>query len=226
MSASLTAFAGVLLLAVLLSSLAHRTILSTAALFLVAGFVLGDGVLGVVSLKPGDELVATLAELALFTVLFTDGMRVGWPELRAGGSERPFVGGRANVQQVSEAACVGCAGNCFSVMADDIEGCVQRICVACGDASYIADSADCVNDADLEECACPCGGEEFAAAVGFAFRSDGEVRWGAPCQAGSRWSARRRRVIANRPRRRRRTGRRERGGIMRNRAASARCSAR
>ncbi|MFI7228361.1 cation:proton antiporter [Nonomuraea angiospora] len=83
MSASLTAFAGVLLLAVLLSSLAHRTILSTAALFLVAGFVLGDGVLGVVSLKPGDELVATLAELALFTVLFTDGMRVGWPELRS-----------------------------------------------------------------------------------------------------------------------------------------------
>ncbi|SEN55583.1 cation:proton antiporter [Nonomuraea pusilla] len=78
----LIAFAGVLLLAVLLSSLAHRTILSTAALFLVAGFLLGDGVLGVVSLKPGDDLVATLAELALFTVLFTDGMRVGWAELR------------------------------------------------------------------------------------------------------------------------------------------------
>ncbi|GAA2415620.1 hypothetical protein [Nonomuraea africana] len=34
----LTAFAGVLLLAVLLSSPAHRTILSTAALFLVAWF--------------------------------------------------------------------------------------------------------------------------------------------------------------------------------------------
>ncbi|MEV4176006.1 cation:proton antiporter [Nonomuraea sp. NPDC049709] len=78
----LTAFAGVLLLAVLVSSLAHRTILSTAALFLVAGFVLGDGVLGVVSVRPGDELVGTLAELALFTVLFTDGMRVGWKDLR------------------------------------------------------------------------------------------------------------------------------------------------
>ncbi|MFB4273967.1 MULTISPECIES: cation:proton antiporter [unclassified Nonomuraea] len=78
----LTAFAGVLLLAVLVSSLAHRTILSTAALFLAAGFVLGDGVLGVVSVRPGDELVGTLAELALFTVLFTDGMRVGWKDLR------------------------------------------------------------------------------------------------------------------------------------------------
>ncbi|QYC42120.1 K(+)/H(+) antiporter NhaP2 [Nonomuraea coxensis DSM 45129] len=82
MGVLLTAFACVLLLAVLLSSLAHRTILSTAALFLVAGFVLGDGVLGVISLEPGDDLVATLAELALFTVLFTDGMRVGWTELR------------------------------------------------------------------------------------------------------------------------------------------------
>ncbi|MEO3876787.1 cation:proton antiporter [Nonomuraea sp. B12E4] len=83
MGTLLTAFAGVLLLAVLLSSLAHRTILSTAALFLVAGFVLGDGVLGVISLRPGDDLVATLAELALFTVLFTDGMRVGWADLRS-----------------------------------------------------------------------------------------------------------------------------------------------
>ncbi|GAA5057081.1 NhaP-type Na+/H+ or K+/H+ antiporter [Thermocatellispora tengchongensis] len=78
----LTAFASVLLLAVLLSSLAHRTILSTAALFLVAGFVLGDGVLGVVSATAGDDVVGTLAELALFAVLFTDGMRVGWADLR------------------------------------------------------------------------------------------------------------------------------------------------
>ncbi|NUW44537.1 cation:proton antiporter [Nonomuraea rhodomycinica] len=83
MATLLTAFACVLLLAVLLSSLAHRTILSTAALFLVAGFVLGDGVLGVVSVKATDPLVGTLAELALFAVLFSDGMRVGWQDLRA-----------------------------------------------------------------------------------------------------------------------------------------------
>jgi NhaP-type Na+/H+ or K+/H+ antiporter len=82
MAGLLSAFACVLLLAVLLSSLAHRTILSTAALFLVAGFVLGDGALGLVSLTDDDEIVAILAELALFTVLFTDGMRVGWADLR------------------------------------------------------------------------------------------------------------------------------------------------
>jgi sodium/hydrogen antiporter len=77
----LLAYSAILLLAVLVSALAHRTVLSTAVLFLVAGFVLGDGVTGVVSLQPQDEIVAMLAELALFAVLFTDGMRVGWQDL-------------------------------------------------------------------------------------------------------------------------------------------------
>ncbi|RAY12286.1 sodium:proton antiporter [Actinomadura craniellae] len=83
MTTLLLVFAAVLLLAVLLSSLAHRTILSTAVLFLAAGFVIGDGVTGLVPLRPDDPVVATLAELALFAVLFTDGMRVGWADLRS-----------------------------------------------------------------------------------------------------------------------------------------------
>ncbi|TMR02163.1 sodium:proton antiporter [Actinomadura soli] len=83
MSHHLLAFAVMLLLAVLVSSLAHRTVLSTAALFLVGGFLLGDGVTDLVSLQPGDELVSGLAELALFAVLFTDGMHAGWQDLRS-----------------------------------------------------------------------------------------------------------------------------------------------
>ncbi len=79
----LLAFAALLLLAVLVSSLAHRTVLSTAALFLVGGFLLGDGTLGVLHIQPQDEIVSGLAELALFSVLFTDGMRVGLGELRS-----------------------------------------------------------------------------------------------------------------------------------------------
>jgi sodium/hydrogen antiporter len=81
--ALLLVFAVVLLLAVLLSALAHRTVLSTAVLFLVAGFVVGDGVFGVVDIDATTPVVATLAELALFAVLFTDGMRVGWADLRS-----------------------------------------------------------------------------------------------------------------------------------------------
>ena len=76
-------FSVVLLLAVLVSALAHRTILSTAVLFLAAGFLIGDGVFGLVELTPASPLVSTLAELALFAVLFTDGMRVGWADLRS-----------------------------------------------------------------------------------------------------------------------------------------------
>ncbi|MFI7577068.1 cation:proton antiporter [Micromonospora sp. NPDC049497] len=79
----LFAFAAVLLLAVLLSSLAHRTILSTAVLFLAAGFILGPETTGVLNITADSPIVATLAELALFTVLFTDGMRVGWADLRS-----------------------------------------------------------------------------------------------------------------------------------------------
>lgn len=83
MTAFLLAFAVSLVVAVLLSALAHRTVLSTAVLFLVAGFVLGEGVTGVVPLTPASPAVGGLAELALFAVLFTDGMRLGWRDLRA-----------------------------------------------------------------------------------------------------------------------------------------------
>jgi NhaP-type Na+/H+ or K+/H+ antiporter len=79
----LLAYSLVLLMAVLVSALAHRTVLSTAVLFLAAGLVLGDELTGVVSFGPNDEIVSTLAELALFAVLFTDGMRVGWRDLRS-----------------------------------------------------------------------------------------------------------------------------------------------
>jgi NhaP-type Na+/H+ or K+/H+ antiporter len=72
-------FALTLLAAVLLSGLAERTVLSTAALFLVIGFVAGS--VGLVEVRPEDPLVERLAELALFAVLFTDGMRIGAREL-------------------------------------------------------------------------------------------------------------------------------------------------
>ncbi len=79
----LLVYAATLLVAVLISARAHRTVLSTAVLFLGVGILLGDGSLGVIPLQPEDELVQVLAELALFAVLFTDGMKVGWRELRA-----------------------------------------------------------------------------------------------------------------------------------------------
>ena len=83
----LLAFALTLLVAVLVSSLAARTVLSTAVLFLGAGSSsrLGRAALGESPLTLHDQpLVAALAELALFSVLFTDGMRITVRDLAAG----------------------------------------------------------------------------------------------------------------------------------------------
>lgn len=81
--AMVVAFAAVLLAAVLVSGLAHRSVLSTAVVFLVGGFLLGDGMFGVISVHPDDPVIATFAELALFSVLFTDGMKVTARDLRS-----------------------------------------------------------------------------------------------------------------------------------------------
>ena len=76
------AFGVVLLIAVLVSGLAHRSILSTAVIFLVAGYLLSGDMLGVVNVTSDDPVLAQFVELALFAVLFTDGMLIGFRDLR------------------------------------------------------------------------------------------------------------------------------------------------
>jgi NhaP-type Na+/H+ or K+/H+ antiporter len=78
------AYGVVLLISVSLSGVAARTVLSTALLFLVAGALLGPGGFGIVTQSAEDEIVAVLADIALFTVLFTDGQRASVPALREG----------------------------------------------------------------------------------------------------------------------------------------------
>lgn len=75
-------FGTALLVAVLLSGLAARSVLSTSLLFLLGGALVGDGALGLVHITAGSPIVAATADLALFTVLFTDGMHVSFPSLR------------------------------------------------------------------------------------------------------------------------------------------------
>ena len=76
-------FGVTLLIVVLISGFAARTVLSTALLFLAAGAITGNGGLGWIDIKPNDPVVVTLADLALFSVLYTDGMRAALPALRA-----------------------------------------------------------------------------------------------------------------------------------------------
>ena len=75
-------FSVTLAIAVLVSQLTQRTVLSTAVLFLVVGFLAGPKMLGFTTLSAHDPAVHQLASLALFSVLFTDGMEAGLNELR------------------------------------------------------------------------------------------------------------------------------------------------
>ena len=70
-------FAVALLAATLVSELASRSVLSTAVLFLCAGAITGPLGFDWVRLQPEDRAVETLVDVALFSVLFTDGMQLG-----------------------------------------------------------------------------------------------------------------------------------------------------
>jgi NhaP-type Na+/H+ or K+/H+ antiporter len=67
---------GLLVAGALLSGLARRSMLSLAALFVLAGFVLGDGVTGVVHFRANSGFVVDLANVALIVILFRDGLEV------------------------------------------------------------------------------------------------------------------------------------------------------
>lgn len=76
-------FSLALLVAVLVSELAGRSIVSVAVLFLLAGVVSGQGAAGWLPLHADSPVVARLAEFALVAVLFTDALKLGWDNLRS-----------------------------------------------------------------------------------------------------------------------------------------------
>jgi NhaP-type Na+/H+ or K+/H+ antiporter len=75
-------FAGALFVAALISEYAHRSIVSTSVLFLMVGFFAGPAFLGAITLEVRSDTLSTLAEIAMFTVLFTDGMEIDAKKLK------------------------------------------------------------------------------------------------------------------------------------------------
>src|SRR2546421_8517668 len=67
---------GMLVLGALISGLARRSFLSLTAVFVLGGFVLGKGGLGVIVFDPGSGFVSGLATVALIVILFRDGLAV------------------------------------------------------------------------------------------------------------------------------------------------------
>ena len=68
--------AALLVVGALISGVAHRSFLSLTALFVVAGFVLGEGGLEVLEFDPESGFVSSLAVVALILILFRDGLEV------------------------------------------------------------------------------------------------------------------------------------------------------
>jgi len=67
---------GLLVIGALASGLAHRSFLSLTAVFVLAGFLLGEGGVGVLHIDPRSGFVHDLTLVALIVILFRDGLEV------------------------------------------------------------------------------------------------------------------------------------------------------
>ena len=74
--ATVTVLGALLMVGALVSGLARRSMLSLAALFVLTGFVLGDGGLDLVDFRARSGFVTDLAFAALIVILFRDGLEV------------------------------------------------------------------------------------------------------------------------------------------------------
>ena len=82
------------------------------------------------------------------------------------------------VERIVHVVCQACGGTSLGLVIDDVEGYAERACRACDERTVMLDSADAAAEADAGEAACPCGGEVFNLAIGYAFfAGEDEVRW-------------------------------------------------
>jgi len=80
-------------------------------------------------------------------------------------------------EHFAEAVCV-CGHKTFHLVVDDEEGAAIRICTACEEQHPIGDSKEYLEDAELEECECPCGEEAFEITAGVAlYAESNDVKW-------------------------------------------------
>lgn len=82
--------------------------------------------------------------------------------------------------KIVPSVCGACGGRVFSVLVT--ESGAERECSGCGGRAFVADSEEFWNEESWEDdepgvAGCPCGGEEFEAAVAFSLGGDGSVRW-------------------------------------------------
>jgi len=80
-------------------------------------------------------------------------------------------------EHFADAVCK-CGEKLFRLALDENEGVAVRTCVACKAEHPIGDSDEFLDEAEPQECGCPCGQEEFEITVGVALYGGSEdVRW-------------------------------------------------
>ncbi len=92
---------------------------------------------------------------------------------------KEFAAGGYEVRDVrSLGVCAGCGSSAgYRLRVDDEQGVAERTCAGCELVTLMLDSAEFIDEAELEGVACPCGGEVFDVAVGFAFTAHSQVKW-------------------------------------------------
>jgi hypothetical protein len=80
-------------------------------------------------------------------------------------------------QRIDDLKCE-CGSELLELLTDDEEGAAVQRCPACQRQTPIGDSAEYLDDAELEECECLCGSSRFEISTGSAFYEDStDVRW-------------------------------------------------
>lgn len=81
--------------------------------------------------------------------------------------------------QFADTQCV-CGGRTFRLRLDETAGAAVRICARqnCANVHPICDSEEYLDDAELEDCECPCGGDEFEITIGVhLYNGTEDVKW-------------------------------------------------
>lgn len=97
---------------------------------------------------------------------------------------KPKAGTKAQAKPKKAAAALSptadgtCGGRLFTLTFDDGAGAAVRKCVLCKDEHPIGDSADYLDEADLDEAECVCESPKLEITVGVSLYADSEdVRW-------------------------------------------------
>jgi len=81
------------------------------------------------------------------------------------------------IERMEDLRCP-CGAEVLTLLLDDEEGAAVQTCPTCQHQVPVGDSAEFLDDAELGECECPCGGTRFELTVGSAFyEGSTDVRW-------------------------------------------------